>query len=231
MFDPPPVLTSYHTATQPLMVPEYQGGSFDSWRGVGYPACATLTGPGFENTFDRYYLAQGVTMQSIYMTVGGTDWGFNPAPFMYTSYDYGSAISEPGTLQASKYPELKLIGEMSQALPDLTQTDQVTAPTISGLTTFQERNPQTGAIFLYLGNDGESPVTTSLPGDPGAPVTVPGHEAKLLVSDAAFGRQRLVSTTSELITQMTSGGRDVALLSGDTGSAARPHCTTPTARG
>ena len=46
-------------------------------------------------------------MQSIYMTVGGTDWGFNPAPFMYTSYDYGSPISEPGTL-SSKYPELKL---------------------------------------------------------------------------------------------------------------------------
>jgi beta-galactosidase GanA len=95
VFNSPPVLTSYHTATQPLMVPEYQGGSFDSWEGVGYPDCAALTGPSFEDTFYRYYLAQGVTMQSIYMTVGGTDWGFVPAPFMYTSYDYGSAISEP----------------------------------------------------------------------------------------------------------------------------------------
>ncbi len=104
-------------------------------------------------------------MQSIYMTVGGTDWGFNPAPFMYTSYDYGSPISEPGTL-SSKYPELKLVGEMSQALPDLTMTDQVTPPAIPGLTTFEERNPVTGATFLYLGNDGSAPVTATLPQRP-----------------------------------------------------------------
>jgi beta-galactosidase GanA len=216
VFNAPPVLTSDHTPTQPLMVPEYQGGSFDSWGGSGYPGCATLTGPNFENTFYKYYIAQGVTMQSIYMTVGGTDWGFNPAPFMYTSYDYGSPISEPGTL-SFKYPELKLTGEMSQALPDLAMTDQVTAPAIAGLTTFEERNPQTGATFLYLGNDGASPVTTTLPS--GETVTVPSHEAKFLVSAASFGRQHLVSTTSELVTQTTLGPRDVALLSGDGGSA------------
>jgi beta-galactosidase len=154
-------------------------------------------------------------MQSIYMAVGGTDWGFNPAPFMYTSYDYGSPISEPGTL-SSKYPELKLVGEMSQALPDLTDTDQVTPPTIPGLTTFQEQNPVTGATFLYLGNDGTSPVTTAIPG--GETVTVPGHEAKFLVSHASFGHQHLISTSSELVTQMSQGDRDVALLDGDAGA-------------
>jgi beta-galactosidase GanA len=216
VFNSPPVLTSDHNPNQPLMVPEYQGGSFDSWGGAGYPACAQLTGPDFENTFYKYYIAQGVTMQSIYMTVGGTDWGFNPAPFMYTSYDYGSPISEPGTL-SFKYPELKLTGELSQALPDLTMTDQVTPPSILGLTTFEERNPQTGATFLYLGNDGASPVTTTLAS--GESVTVPSHEAKFLVSDARFGRQRLMSTTSELLAQTTLGQQDVALMDGDNGSA------------
>ena len=218
VFNSPPVLTSDHNPDTPLMVPEYQGGAFDSWDGVGYPDCAEMTGPNFENTFYKDYLAQGATMQGIYMTVGGTDWGFNPAPFMYTSYDYGSAISEPGTL-SYKYPELKLVGEMAQALPDLTETDQVTPPTIAGLTTFKERNPRTGATFLYLGNDGTSPVTTALPTDPSETVTVTPREAKFLVSGARFGRQRLVSTTSELVTQMTLGRRDVALLSGDAGAA------------
>jgi len=95
-----------------------------------------MTGPNFENVFYKYYLAQGATMQSIYMAVGGTDWGFNPAPFMYTSYDYGSAIpsrarSRSSTLSSSSW------GEMAQALPDLTETDQVTPPAIAGLTTFQ----------------------------------------------------------------------------------------------
>jgi beta-galactosidase GanA len=216
VFTRPPNLTSDHNPTTPLMVPEYQGGSFDSWGGAGYPGCAALTGSDFENDFYKDYLAQGATMQSIYMTVGGTDWGFNPAPFMYTSYDYGSPISEPGTL-SSKYPELKLVGEMSQALPDLTDTDQVTPPAIPGLTTFEERNPVTGATFLYLGNDGTSPVSATIPS--GETVTVPGHEAKFLVSDASFGSQDLVSTTSELVTQMSQGRRDLALLDGDSGAA------------
>ncbi len=234
-FTAPPVLTADHNPDTPLMVPEYQGGAFDSWDGVGYRDCAELTGPNFENTFYRYYLAQGATMQGIYMTVGGTDWGFNPAPFMYTSYDYGSAISESGAL-STKYPQLKLAGEISQALPDLAKTDQVTPPTVPGLTTFEERNPSTGATFLYLGNLGTSPVTTSLPQDPSASVTVPAHEAKFLVSNARFGRQQLVDTTSELITQMTLGNRDAALLSGDTGSSGEvtlnyPHRPTVTVDG
>jgi beta-galactosidase GanA len=217
VFNSPPVLTSYHEPGIPLMVPEYQGGSFDSWGGAGYPACAQLTGPDFENAFYKYYIAQGATMQSIYMTVGGTNWGFNPAPFMYTSYDYGSPISEPGTL-SFKYPELKLVGEMSQALPDLTETDELTPPSIPGLTTFEERNPTTGATFLYFGNDGTSPVTTSLPYDPSATVTVPAHEAKFLVSHAHFGGVDLVSTTSELVTQMDLRGHEVALLDGNAGA-------------
>ncbi len=226
VFNAPPVLTSDHNPNTPLMVPEYQGGSFDSWGGVGYPACAVLTGPNFENAFYKYYIAQGATMQSIYMTVGGTDWGFNPAPFMYTSYDYGSPISEPGTL-SFKYPELKLVGEMSQALPDLAETDQVTPPTIAGLTTFEERNPRTGATFLYLGNYGASPVTTGLPTDPSETVTVPSHQARFLVSAARFGHQHLVSTTSELVTQMTLGRRDLALLDGDPGAAGETRLAYP----
>lgn len=218
VFTAPPVLTGYHEPGIPLMVPEYQGGSFDSWGGAGYTACAHLTGPDFENAFYKYYIAQGATMQSIYMAVGGTDWGFNPAPFMYTSYDYGSPISEPGTL-SFKYPELKLVGEMAQALPDLTMTDQVAAPSVPGLTTFEERNPVTGATFLYLGNYGTSPITTTLPYAPSQKVTVRGHEAKFLVSNARFGGQDLISTTSELVAQARLGGRDVALLDGDAGAA------------
>ncbi len=225
-FTAPPVVSSDHNAGTPLTVPEYQGGSFDSWGGVGYADCAALTGPDFEDTFYPYYIAQGATLQSIYMAVGGTDWGLNPAPFMYTSYDYGSAISEPGTL-SYKYPELKLTAELSQALPDLTETNQVTPPTVPGLTTFEETNPVTGATFLYLGNDGTSPVTTTLPYDTTANVTVPGHEASFLVSDAHFGSEDLVSTTSELITQMTQGDRDVALLDGDPGSAGQTSLAYP----
>lgn len=33
-------------------------------------------------------IAQKVTMQSFYMTYGGTNWGHSAAPVVYTSYDY-----------------------------------------------------------------------------------------------------------------------------------------------
>ncbi|HEY3774606.1 MAG TPA: beta-galactosidase [Solirubrobacteraceae bacterium] len=217
-FTAPPVLTSDHNPGHPLTVPEYQGGSFDSWGGTGYADCAALTGPDFEDTFYRYYIAQGVSLQSIYMAIGGTDWGFIPAPFMYTSYDYGSAISEPGTL-SDKFPQLKLAGELSQALPALAMTNQVTPPTVGGLTTFEERNPDNGTTFLYLGNDGTSPVSTPLPGEPSMSVTIPGHAAKLLASHATLGGAKLLATTSEIIARQSSGGRAVALLDGDPGAA------------
>lgn len=33
-------------------------------------------------------IAQRVTLQSFYMTFGGTNWGHSAAPVVYTSYDY-----------------------------------------------------------------------------------------------------------------------------------------------
>jgi hypothetical protein len=101
VFISPPVLTGDHEPGIPLMVPEYQSGSFDSWGGAGYAGCAQLTGPDFENAFYKYYIAQGTTMQSIYMTVGGTDWGFHPAPFMYTSMTTARPSPSPGRCRTS----------------------------------------------------------------------------------------------------------------------------------
>jgi sulfite exporter TauE/SafE len=35
------------------------------------------------------------------MGYGGTSWGWLPAPVVYTSYDYGSAIDEANSRRAS----------------------------------------------------------------------------------------------------------------------------------
>jgi beta-galactosidase GanA len=145
----------------PLMLPEYQGGSYDAWGGSGYPNCYALTGPNFENVFYKSNLADGVTIQSNYMGVGGTNWGWLPAPFMYTSYDYGSAIQEtgeigtpsnPNTIPDSKYGENKLIGDFTQAVPSLTKTVAVAAPALdnSAVTAMARANPDDGTQFVYL---------------------------------------------------------------------------------
>ena len=145
----------------PLMLPEFQGGSYDAWGGSGYASCYALTGPSFENVFYKSNLADGVTIQSNYMGVGGTNWGWLPAPFMYTSYDYGAAIqetgeigtpSDPNTIPNSKYGENKLIGDFIQATPSLTKTVPVAAPALdnSAVAAIARANPDDLTQFVYL---------------------------------------------------------------------------------
>ena len=145
----------------PLMLPEFQGGSYDSWGGSGYANCYALTGPDFENVFYKSNLADGVTIQSNYMGVGGTNWGWLPAPFMYTSYDYGAAIQEtgeigtpsnPNAIPNSKYSENKLIGDFIQATPSLTKTAPVAAPALDNpaVTATARANPDDGTQFIYM---------------------------------------------------------------------------------
>ena len=145
----------------PLMLPEFQGGSYDAWGGSGYANCYALTGPDFENVFYKSNLADGVTIQSNYMGVGGTNWGWLPAPFMYTSYDYGAAIQEtgeigtpsnPNTVANSKYGENKLIGDFIQATPSVTKTVAVAAPALDnpGVAATARANPDDGTQFVYL---------------------------------------------------------------------------------
>ncbi len=145
----------------PLMLPEFQGGSYDAWGGSGYANCYALTGPSFENVFYKSNLADGVTIQSNYMGVGGTNWGWLPAPFMYTSYDYGAAIQETGeigtpsnanTVANSKYGENKLIGDFIQATPSVSKTVAVAAPALDnpGVAATARANPDDGTQFVYL---------------------------------------------------------------------------------
>ncbi|HLI58153.1 MAG TPA: beta-galactosidase [Solirubrobacteraceae bacterium] len=146
---------------KPLELPEFQGGSYDAWGGAGYAKCYHLTGPDFENVFYKSNFSQGTTIQSNYMGVGGTNWGWLPAPFMYTSYDYGAGIMEtgeigtpghPNDIVGSKYGENKLIGDFAQAVPSLTQTQASAAPSSTNplIATSARVNPSDGTQFVYL---------------------------------------------------------------------------------
>ncbi len=148
-------------AGEPLMLPEFQGGSYDSWGGAGYDNCYEMTNSDFENVFYKSNFADGVTIQSNYMTVGGTNWGWLPAPFMYSSYDYGSAIresgeigtpSDPNDIAGSKYGENKLLGDFLQSVPSLAKTEGVAAPASSNsaVTTEARGNPDDNTQFVYL---------------------------------------------------------------------------------
>jgi beta-galactosidase GanA len=148
-------------ADEPIYLPEFQGGSFDGWGGSGYADCYQMTGPDFENVYYKNNIAQGVTMQSNYMGVGGTNWGWLPDPDVYSSYDYGAAISEtgeigspadPNDITGSKYGENKLINDFETSVAPLTETVAAAAPTPdnSAILTMGRVNPSDGTQFAYL---------------------------------------------------------------------------------
>ncbi|SFF32085.1 Beta-galactosidase, domain 3 [Actinacidiphila alni] len=107
---------------RPLFMPEYQAGAWDPWGGVGYEKCRQMSGADFEKVFYDTSIAAGATMQSFYMTYGGTSWGYLPEPDTYTSYDYGAAIAEDREL-TDKYAQQKLTGYLLAAVPSLAKTD------------------------------------------------------------------------------------------------------------
>jgi beta-galactosidase GanA len=146
---------------EPIYLPEYQGGSFDGWGGSGQDNCYTMTGPAFENVFYKNNIAQGATMQSYYMGVGGTNWGWLPANFIDSSYDYGAAIREtgeigtpanPNDIAGSKFGQNKLINDFETSVAPVTQTAQVAAPTPDNpaVTTLARANPTDGTQFIYV---------------------------------------------------------------------------------
>lgn len=58
---------------RPSYTPEFQGGAFDPWGGVGYRNCARLTGAEFERVFYQGGLwASNVKMMSLYMLYGAS---------------------------------------------------------------------------------------------------------------------------------------------------------------
>ena len=157
---------------EPTYLPEFQGGSFDGWGGSGYANCYNLTGPSFENVFYKSNIAQGVTMQSNYMGVGGTNWGWLPEPGVYTSYDYGAAISEtgeigtpanPNAIVGSKYGENKLINNFETSVAPLTDTNASAAPTPdnSAMSTVARTNPDNGTQFIYVRQANASSTATA----------------------------------------------------------------------
>lgn len=68
----------------------HKAGSFDPPGGVGFEKCADLLNMEFERVFYKNNYAAGVTIFSLYMIFGGTNWGNIGHPGGYTSYDYGA---------------------------------------------------------------------------------------------------------------------------------------------
>ena len=213
----------------PGFLAEFGGGWFDYWgSNGGYECNAIQRGKRFQRVFYGTNLANGIGIQSFYMGYGGTSWGWLPGPVVFTSYDYGAAISEARELRP-KADELKQLAGLIESVPDLAGmvpagTPQISAPNIQ---VYHNRSPETDARFLLVTHKPSNAqtrdiftVTADLPdGHYTLPLELDGFDAKWLVAGVNLGGQRLVYSTSELQAAMKHGDGDLLLLYGRAGEA------------
>ncbi len=211
----------------PGFAAEFGGGWFDYWGSNGtYPCTAVQRGKRYQRVFYGTNLANAITIQSFYMGFGGTSWGWQPAPVVYTSYDYGAAIDQARRIRP-KGLELKQLGEFVDAFDSLARMDKGGDVKTSSdkIRVYHNVNEQTGAHLFFVAHNPSSlrsddaftmPIETA-DGRYEPRLRLNGYDAKLLVAAHAIGRHRLVYSTSELQTQLRSGDADLALLYGRKG--------------
>ena len=225
----------------PGFMAEFGGGFFDPWGdatfgGQGYPFERAFDGPGYERRFYLTNIANGIKIHNVYMTFGGTSWGWLPAPVAYTSYDYGAAISEARQLTA-KIPPMKQIGYFLRSVPDTAKLSPAAAVTLSNpaLAAYHLANPDTGTEIYLIRNDHTVALTTTLPVGPytvpqAGTLSVAAHDAKLMLAGYALGGVPLVYSTSHLMTQADR----LAVLTGpdgDDGEIVLNYAAEPTVTG
>ena len=200
----------------PGFTAEFGGGWFDYWGSNGtYPCTAIRQGPGYERVFYGTNIANRLTIQNFYMTVGGTSWGWLPAPVVYSSYDYGAAIDEGRQLRA-KATAMKGLGYFVQSVAPLTKVDRGPDVSSSSAAVRVEHtvNAETGTHFYFVVHRPSSattddtftfPVQTA-DGDYQVPrsgtLRLAGQDAKTLVAGYDVEGHHLVYSTSEIETHL-----------------------------
>ncbi|KAJ3987841.1 glycoside hydrolase family 35 protein [Lentinula detonsa] len=246
-----PIEMGYHTyheeanPSQPWYSPEFQSGAFDGWGpdSTGYEDWRAVTDADFESVFYLHTWASNAKLVNYYMLFGGTSWGALPYP-VYTSYDYGAAITEARTL-TEKYTELKLQGMFLRSSPEFYKTDWI-GTTSSNLTegaivpsipssspafvTFLKNFDVGAGFWIVRQNDSTSLALSSfklnITTAANQRLTIPlvassisldGRESKVITTDYAFGaKSRTLYSTASIFFSGSIEGTDTLFLYGDT---------------
>lgn len=222
-------LASPHT---PGFGAEIGAGWFDYWGSNGTYACTALRqGVGFQRVVYGNNLLNRITLHSLYMGFGGTSWGWQAAPVVFTSYDYGAPIDEARNLR-DKALTLKALGQFIQAAnPHLAQMDigAPLTPDNPRVRLVHNENKALGSHVLFAlqqpssatGTEAFGFTLTTADGLYRVPqagrLQLSGHDAKLMLAAADLGGQRLVYATSELWTLHRQGAHELLLLHGRDG--------------
>lgn len=209
----------------PGFAAELGGGWFDYWGSNGTYGCtAERQGKGYQRVFYGTNLINRITIHNVYMTFGGTSWGWLAGPVVYTSYDYGAAIAEDRGLRPKAYA-LKQQGMFVQAAEQvLAEMDKgpELAPPGAKVRVYHNVNRRLGTHVIFAahnptdgkGEEGFSVQLATRDGEYKIAGRLQGQDARMLLASYDMERQRLVYSTSELQTHFRNGERDVVLLHG-----------------
>ncbi|CAI7573668.1 unnamed protein product [Penicillium discolor] len=220
----------------PYSLIEFQGGAFDPWGGVGFTKCAALLNHEFERVFYKNNLSFRVAFLNLYMIFGGTNWGNLGHPGGYTSYDYGSPITESRNITREKYSELKLIGNFARvspaylvSTPGSLTTSKYTTSSDLAVTPLLGGNSTASSFFVVRHSDYSSQasvdyklkVPTSV-GDVtipqlGGSLTLSGRDSKIHVVDYDVAGTNILYSSAEVFTWTESGKSKILVLYGGPG--------------
>ncbi|MFE1455023.1 beta-galactosidase [Streptomyces sp. NPDC058735] len=216
------------SARTPGFLPESGGGRPGTWGGAesdgkGYAEARRTRDAAYERRVYLTHLANGITLHNVYMTYGGTSWGWLPAPAFCTSYDYGAAFDEARNATPKLAP-MHQIGQLLRHVPDLARLNPAKEVRASDerIEVYHLTNPDTGAHVYVLRNDTDEAVSSTLP-DAGidVPVTVPARDAKLIAARLRLGRRTLVYSSVQPMLSLTAGRQDIAVFAGRRGDLAQ----------
>lgn len=223
-----PKIGSLSSPKTPGFAAELGAGWFDYWGSNGtYECTAQRQGKGYQRVFYGTNLINRITIHNIYMTFGGTSWGWLAGPVVYTSYDYGAPINEGRGLR-EKAHALKQQGMFVQAAEQvLAEMDKGPEIKTSNdkIKVYHNINPTLKTHILFavhspsdqLTDDSATFDVTTTDGTYKIPVRVNGQDAKMLLAGYDMDRQRLVYSNSEIQTHFQNGDQDIALLHGRVG--------------
>ncbi|KAE8354980.1 putative beta-galactosidase A [Aspergillus coremiiformis] len=215
----------------PYSILEFQAGSFDPWGGPGFDQCYRLLNHEFSRVFYRNDFSFGVVIMNLYMVFGGTNWGNLGHPGGYTSYDYGSPLTESRTVTREKYSDIKLLSNFAKASPDYltavpgdmstgvyTDTHDVAVTPLIG--------DPSGSFFVLRHSDYSSQESTSyqlrLPTSAGTlnipqlggSLSLHGRDSKIHVVDYNVSGTNILYSTAEVFTWKRFHDHTVLVLYG-----------------
>ncbi|MEU6216470.1 beta-galactosidase [Streptomyces sp. NPDC047022] len=206
----------------PGFLAEFGGGWFDPWGGAefggkGYEESRRTRDAAYERRFCLTNLANGIKIHNVYMTFGGTSWGWLPAPVVYTSYDYGAAIDEARQPTAKLVP-MRQLGYLVQSVPDLAKLERAEDAGVgSGLRAYHLLNPDTKAHVYVVRNDTDGELTAEVPLGGTVRVPVGGRDARLLAAGISLGGRTLRYSSAQPMLRVAVGRQDVAVFTGRSG--------------